>query len=30
MDGLITLKYKIIDFFKSDEVAEDICLLKLM
>ena len=30
MGGLIKLKYHIIDFFKSDEVAEDMCLLKLM
>ena len=30
MGGLITLKYHIIEFFKSDEVAKDMCLLKLM
>ena len=30
MDGLITSKYHIISFFKSDEVAEDMCLLKRM
>ena len=30
MGGLIMLKYRISDFFKSDEVAEDMCLLKLM
>ena len=30
MGGLITLKYHITDFFKSDEVAEDTCLLKLV
>ena len=30
MGGLITLKHHIIDFLKSDEVAEDMCLSKLM
>ena len=30
MAGPITLKYHIINFFKSDEVAQDMCLLKLM
>ena len=30
MGGLITLEYRIIDFFILDEVAEDVCLLKLM
>ena len=30
MGRLITFKYHIIDFFKSDEVAEDMCLLKPM
>ena len=30
MGGLITLKYQVIDFLQSDEVAEDMCLLKLM
>ena len=29
MDGLISLN-QIIDFFKSDDVTEDMCLLKLM
>ena len=28
MAGLIKLKYHIITFFKSDEVAQDMCLLK--
>ena len=30
MGWLITLKYNIIDFFKSDEEAKDMFLLKLM
>ena len=30
MGGLIILKCRIIDFFKSDEVAKDMFLLKVL
>ena len=30
MVGLITLEYHVINFLKSDEVAQDMSLLKLM